>query len=423
MQLHASGLIHKHVKTNINFKLKTMKNLFFLATLFTLLVGCSDDSSDVIDTDDIIDVIDNNDNNAVQLKTDATFGSILTDSEGFTLYFFAKDIADTSNCTDGCLANWPAFYEADLSLDAGLNPDDFGVITRADDTKQNTYKGWPLYTFANDSEPGDIGGDGSGDVWFVAKPDYTVMVAAGQLVGRDSSGNETNLKSDYTEGEEETFYITDAEGNTLYSFSNDKFETNTFTDDDLSNNNVWPIFEATLAKIPSILSSEDFSVITVGGLQQLTYKGWPFYYFGQDNSRGDNFGVGFPSAGVWPVLFNDAEAAEHDHSTAEKTSYTVANQGATAYLFTGEGLTNASNPSITLKRGNTYEFIIDSPGHPFLIKSANTTGTADMYNNGVTNNGTSSGTITFVVPNEAPDTLFYICEFHSSMAGTFTIID
>ena len=104
-------------------------------------------------------------------------------------------------------------------------------------------------------------------------------------------------------------------------------------------------------------------------------------------------------------------------------SYDVSNSGASAYVFNGNGLTNVQNPDFTFKRGETYNFNVNTPGHPFLIKSAQSTGTGDTYNSGVTNNGASSGTITFVVPSDAPNILFYVCEFHSSMTGTITITD
>lgn len=357
--------------------------------------------------------------NAVRLVTDAEFGSVMTNSEGFTLYFFANDSKGDSNCADGCLSAWPAFHEEDLTLDDGLDAADFTVITRSDGSSQTAYKGWPMYLFGNDANAGDISGDGNGGVWFVAKPDYTVMVTMAQLVGRDSNGTETNLNSNFEPGDEQTLYITDAEGNTLYSFINDTNGENNFTADDFSNNGVWPIFDATATNLPSILDSADFDSLDVFGQNQLSYKGWPLYYFVQDENRGDNFGVGFPEAGIWPTVNPDTEAAPVAE-TSSKT-YTVTNQGASAYVFNGEGFSNEANPNISFKRGETYEFVVDTPGHPFFIKSAQTTGTGDQFNTGVTENGTSSATITFTVPSNAPDTLFYICEFHGSMTGTITI--
>lgn len=104
-------------------------------------------------------------------------------------------------------------------------------------------------------------------------------------------------------------------------------------------------------------------------------------------------------------------------------AYSVSNNGNASYLFTGEGLNNEANSDFTFKRGATYEFNLNTPGHPFWIKTSATLGTGDTYDVGVTNNGAENGTITFTVPMDAPDTLFYICEFHNSMTGTINIID
>ena len=106
---------------------------------------------------------------------------------------------------------------------------------------------------------------------------------------------------------------------------------------------------------------------------------------------------------------------------ATAVNYNVTNTGSTAYVFDGGGLANASNPGLTLQRGKTYTFTLNVPGHPFLLKTVQVTGTASAYNDGVTNNGASSGVVSFTVPNNAPNTLFYICEFHSLMVGTITI--
>ncbi|NJB70148.1 putative lipoprotein with Yx(FWY)xxD motif [Saonia flava] len=363
------------------------------------------------------------DPNAVRISENTTFGNVMTNAEGMTLYFFGKDAKGTSNCSGGCSGVWPTFFAENLTLDAGLNADDFATITREDGAQQTTYKGWPLYLFANDASSGDINGDNANN-FFVAKPDYSLMISVAQLVGRDSDGNETNLTGEYIPGDEETLYVTDDEGNTLYTFIGDKKNQNNFTADDFSNNGVWPIFHTSIEGLPSILDSSDFGTIDVFGESQLTYKGWPLYYFGQDQERGDNYGVGFPAAGVWPIINPDIEEApEPEDTSSVAATYEVSNNGATAYLFSGNGLTDASNPDFTLKRGETYEFNVNTPGHPFLVKSVQGTGTANTFDDGVTNNGASTGTISFTVPNDAPNTLFYNCEFHGQMTGTITIVD
>lgn len=114
---------------------------------------------------------------------------------------------------------------------------------------------------------------------------------------------------------------------------------------------------------------------------------------------------------------------ENEGGTDAGKSFTVGNSGSSAYIVTGGDLENASNPDLTLKRGETYTFNMEASGHPFFIKTTATLGTGDTYDEGVTGNGEETGMITFEVPMDAPDTLFYICEFHSSMTGTINIVD
>jgi hypothetical protein len=105
------------------------------------------------------------------------------------------------------------------------------------------------------------------------------------------------------------------------------------------------------------------------------------------------------------------------------TNFEVTNNGASSYVFNGGGFSNQNNPTLNLERGKTYEFDIDTPGHPFYIKTIQGVGSSNAYNNGVVNNGTVNGVIRFTVPNDAPNTLFYNCEFHGSMTGTVFITD
>lgn len=234
----------------------------------------------------------------ILMQTDATFGAVLTDSAGMTLYFFSRDAAGSSACAGNCRSMWPVYYSSHAAESEGIESGDIGTITLIDGTLQTTYKGWPLYFYANDSAPGEIEGDGVGGNWFVAKPDYTVMLVQHQLIGGDG----TPYTSDLTPGEGQTRYFVDGYGRTLYGFIQDRYNINNFTNPDFSNNGVWPIYESGIGAIPSAAATEDFAEIIVHGRTQLTYKGWPLYYFGQDAMRGETKGVDFPAVGVWPVL-------------------------------------------------------------------------------------------------------------------------
>ena len=97
---------------------------------------------------------------------DTSVGQALTDGAGMTLYIFDKDTAAVSNCNGDCAVNWPP-----LEAKADARPqDNFGIIIRADGSRQWTYKGAALYTWINDQNPGDVTGNGVNDVWHVAKP-------------------------------------------------------------------------------------------------------------------------------------------------------------------------------------------------------------------------------------------------------------
>ena len=104
--------------------------------------------------------------------------------------------------------------------------------------------------------------------------------------------------------------------------------------------------------------------------------------------------------------------------TVTPNTFDVTNSGSGNYLING-----VSNPILTLTRGQTYTFNVSAVGHPFWIKTVLSTGIGNVYNTGVENNGIQNGTLIFVVSNNAPNTLYYNCQFHSSMAGTINIIN
>lgn len=289
-------------------KSKPFKLAFTALAAILFLAGCSNDKDNTTVTPEA--------KKEIALSTSTTLGSYLSDKDGKSLYFFATDAKGQASCTGGCEAVWPPFYVDNLTaekLSSGLTLTDFASITTASGKKQLTYKGWPLYYYApsvngtNTPETaGQTTGDGVGGVWFIAKPDYSIMLVRSQLLGHDGK----NYKSDYTVGDGLTTYFTDAKGLTLYTFKNDNFKKNNFTKADFSNNAVWPIYETDKIVVPSTLDKSKFSVITVFGKSQLAYNGWPLYYFGQDaNVRGANKGISFPSPAVWPVPVKDSPLA------------------------------------------------------------------------------------------------------------------
>jgi len=99
-------------------------------------------------------------------------GTYLVNQSDFTLYYFQNDSAaiDNSTCYGECAALWHPFYASDVLLPDDLNSIDFGAITRADGSKQTTFKGWPLYLYSKDKHPGDTNGNDVNSVWHIVYP-------------------------------------------------------------------------------------------------------------------------------------------------------------------------------------------------------------------------------------------------------------
>jgi hypothetical protein len=93
------------------------------------------------------------------------------------------------------------------------------------------------------------------------------------------------------------------------------------------------------------------------------------------------------------------------------------------YLFTPNGIDK--DPTLTLYRGQTYYFEINSPGEPFSIKTQRSLGITDRYTDGnsIDNFGVTNGTIKFVVPVDGPDVLYYVSENDPDLGGLIKFLD
>ena len=92
----------------------------------------------------------------------------LVDARGMSLCSFDKDGDGQSACNGPCAQNWPAFK---ATAAAQAAPSGWSSVTREDGTKQWAYKGKPLYTFAKDTGPADVKGDGFlNGAWHIAQP-------------------------------------------------------------------------------------------------------------------------------------------------------------------------------------------------------------------------------------------------------------
>lgn len=82
-----------------------------------------------------------------------------------------------------------------------------------------------------------------------------------------------------------------------------------------------------------------------------------------------------------------------------------------------------NNPTLTLIRGNTYVFdLVQTAALAFYIKTSISLGTENLWTTGVINNGGTQGLVTFTVPQDAPDTLYYCNDAVYNLQGQFNIV-
>jgi predicted lipoprotein with Yx(FWY)xxD motif len=103
-----------------------------------------------------------------------SLGTILVDGKGRTVYVFANDKANASNCDAVCAADWPP-VPAPTPLPASLTgvSGTLGMINRSDGSHQLSVAGHPVYTFSGDSAAGQTNGQGinlNGGLWTVVLP-------------------------------------------------------------------------------------------------------------------------------------------------------------------------------------------------------------------------------------------------------------
>jgi predicted lipoprotein with Yx(FWY)xxD motif len=114
-------------------------------------------------------------------------GTVLVDGEGLTVYMFESDHRGRpSICVGLCAVGWPPLTltpgtDAPIA-GKGIVDGLLGTAPRADGTTQITYDGWPLYTWPQDTRPGQATGQALtnlGGRWYVLRPDGTVVKTAG----------------------------------------------------------------------------------------------------------------------------------------------------------------------------------------------------------------------------------------------------
>ena len=114
---------------------------------------------------------------ASALKTTTIGGAtVLTNTQGFTLYMFAPDNSTASKCNGTCAQIWPP-VTGPATAAHGITGT-LGTIKRVDGATQATYDGHPLYTYAGDTQPGQDKGNGIKGVWHVVTPGTAAIASS-----------------------------------------------------------------------------------------------------------------------------------------------------------------------------------------------------------------------------------------------------
>lgn len=107
----------------------------------------------------------------VRAATVPGLGKILVDAAGYTLYIYTPDRAGPSTCSGLCARHWPPAVlpsgVARPTAGRGVRASLLGTDRRAGGARQITYDGWPLYTYEDDTAPGDVTGQGANmGLWY-----------------------------------------------------------------------------------------------------------------------------------------------------------------------------------------------------------------------------------------------------------------
>ena len=227
----------------------------------------------------------------LQIASNDKLGKILADGNGNTLYLLTKDAKGASKCYDQCAASWPAVIpQGAPTLKEGIDTNLISTTLRTDGSAQLTYNGWPLYHFEKDSAPGDTNGQGVGNVWWVVSGEGNpIKPATVALTPTEKLGN----------------ILVDGSGMSLYLFTVEKpGQPNCYGKCEV----FWPplltIGQPTLGN--NVSTAAISTTLRKDGTVQVTYNGWPLYYFSKDQAPGDVKGQGVTNN--WWVVSGEGNA-------------------------------------------------------------------------------------------------------------------
>jgi hypothetical protein len=121
---------------------------------------------------------------------------------------------------------------------------------------------------------------------------------------------------------------------------------------------------------------------------------------------------------VKPISTATQTALSNKVSISEPSvDYYITNSGSGGYLVNG-----VLNDTISFVKGKRYRIVVNATNHPFWIQTVpGGYSLANVYSTGITNAGADNGSIIVELPQNAPDNLYYACQYHPSMSGSISV--
>lgn len=232
--------------------------------------------------------------------TDAgELGQIVVNGKGMSMYRFDNDTGkpSKSNCAADCAVAWPPVMVTDPSSVevSGIDKALLGTVDREDGSKQLTISGWPTYTYAKDTQAGDVKGQGVGGKWFAITP-------AGKKAANAAAAAQS-LALVVMKVNPLGPIVTNRDGMTLYRFDKDTAKPESKSNCDGECAAKWPpviVPDGAKFELNGLDSATVGTVTRSDGKKQATVGGWPVYTFSGDKKSCDINGQGL--GGVWFAL-------------------------------------------------------------------------------------------------------------------------
>ncbi|MGB3441662.1 MAG: hypothetical protein WBA97_23200 [Actinophytocola sp.] len=217
-------------------------------------------------------------------------GPVLTNQDGRTLYLSTRDskAPSVSTCLGECARMWqPLMATGDITV-SGAEQNIVNTLVRPDGGTQVTIGGWPVYTSALDTAPGQAKGQGAHGMWFAVTPEgkkagapAPVSVGAEDIPGFGPA-------------------LTDRDGRTLYLFTLDNNKPSRSTCEGECAANWPPLLITGDVRVSGVDPALVGEVTRADGTRQVTVGGWPVHTYTKDTAPGQTNGHG--ASGVWFVI-------------------------------------------------------------------------------------------------------------------------